>query len=115
MAFSRVDIPISKYTLGIVAAGLSLAQYTDIVTTIAGINRHGLLVEGNAFVIKTIQNYGYIGFIGEKIASLIIVFALSAILLKLGYKKSVFALLTGLTIFLGSMAARNIYLLMIWQ
>lgn len=115
MAFSQTDMLSSKNPFRFIAVGLGLAQYTDVITTIGGINQHGLLIEGNTIVLRTIQNYGFMGFIGGKIIALLIVFGMSAILLKLGFKKSVIALLSTLTIFLGLMAIRNLYLLMLWQ
>lgn len=115
MGLSQFDIvslkPINKF----IVAGLGLAQYTDTITTIEGIKKHGILIEGNTIVSQTIQNYGFAGFIGEKIIAILLIAGITAILIKLGFKKSVIALLTSLTIFMAIVASRNLYLLFLWQ
>lgn len=95
--------------------GLGAAQYADIMTTIWGIRRHGLVVESNALVQQTIQNFGFMGFIGEKIVAMIIAIGLSAALFRLGFKRSAIVLLSSMTILLGIIATRNLYLLFLWQ
>lgn len=106
----QIDLP-SRSTIMLVAAGIALAQYMDTITTIVGVYKYGLFIEGNAFVHYTIQNYGFLGFISQKIFAMLMVLGLTVILFRLGYSRSIVILLGGFTLFIGMIATHNLYLL----
>ncbi len=106
----KINLP-SRSTILLVAAGIALAQYMDTITTIVGVYKYGLLIEGNAFVHYTIRNYGFLGFIYQKIFAMLMVLGLTVTLFRLGYSRSVVILLGGFTLFIGMVATHNLYIL----
>ncbi|MDY6865196.1 MAG: hypothetical protein SVY15_04390 [Halobacteriota archaeon] len=112
--FSQIDIP-SRSSIMVVVAGMALAQYMDTITTIVGVYKHGLHLEGNLLVYNTIQNYGFLGFVSQKIFAFTMVLGLTAALFELGFKRSVVILLGGFSLFMGVISIHNLYLLYLLQ
>ena len=112
--YGQIDLP-SRSSIMVVVAGMALAQYMDAITTIVGVYKHGLHLEGNLFVHYTIQNYGFLGFVSQKILAMTMVIGLTFVLFRLGYARSVVILLGGFTLFMGVIAIHNLYLLYLLQ
>ncbi|MDY6958306.1 MAG: hypothetical protein SVK08_04030 [Halobacteriota archaeon] len=112
--YGQIDLP-SRSSIMVVTAGMVLAQYMDTITTIVGVYKHGLHLEGNLFVHYTIQNYGFLGFISQKIFALMMVIGLTLVLFRLGYARSVVIILGGFTLFMGVISIHNLYLLYLLQ
>ncbi|MDY6931924.1 MAG: hypothetical protein SVJ22_08445 [Halobacteriota archaeon] len=112
--FNQIDLS-SRSSIMVITAGMTLAQYMDTITTIAGVNRHGLQIEANSFVHYAITNYGFMGFISQKIFAMMVVMGLTAALFELGFKRSVVILLGCFTFLIGAIATHNLYILYVLQ